>query len=229
MPDFPGFPADFFRFFRDLKSNNNREWFKDNKPRYQAAVQEPMSAFITAMAPYLKRISPHYVADPRPNGGSMFRIHRDTRFSNDKTPYKTHAACHFRHAAGRDVNAPGFYAHFATDTLMFGGGVWQPGPESLAAIREMIADNPVAWSKITSAKPVKLRGGVQGERLKRPPKGYATGHPHIEDLKLKSFYVMAAAEPKRARSGDLPAEVAGAFRAAAPLSCFVCEALDLPF
>ena len=108
MPDFPGFPADFFRFFRDLKNNNNREWFKDNKPRYQAAVQEPMSAFITAMAPYLKRISPHYVADPRPNGGSMFRIHRDTRFSNDKTPYKTHAACHFRHVAGRDVNAPGF-------------------------------------------------------------------------------------------------------------------------
>jgi uncharacterized protein (TIGR02453 family) len=159
----------------------------------------------------------------------MFRIYRDTRFSADKTPYKTHAACHFRHEAGRDANAPGFYAHFATDTLMFGGGVWRPPSNRLAQIREAIVDNPSAWAKLTRAKPVKVRGGIQGERLKRPPRGFDPEHPHIEDLKLKSFYVMAAVEPKLARSPDLPREVAGAFRAAAPLSRFICHALDLPF
>lgn len=226
MPGFPGFPADFFRFFRELKQNNNRDWFKANKPRYQAAVVEPMSAFILAMAPHLERISPCYLADPRQ---SMFRIHRDTRFARDKTPYKTHAACHFRHTAGRDAHAPGFYAHFATDELMFGGGIWLPPADRLARIREAIADNPVAWSRVINARAVKERGGVQGEQLKRAPRGFDPEHPHIEDLKLKSFYVMVAVEPKLARSAELPREVASAFRAAAPLSRFVCEALELPF
>lgn len=229
MAAFPGFPADFFRFFSELKNNNNREWFNDNKQRYTASVLEPMGAFITAMAPYLKRISPHYQADPRPNGGSMFRIYRDTRFSKDKTPYKTHAACHFRHVAGRDAHAPGFYAQFATDELMFGGGVWQPASAQLARIRGAIVDNPAAWGRLVKARPVQVRGGIQGERLKRPPRGFDATHPHVEDLKLKSFYVMAAVEPKLARAPDLPREVAGAFRAAAPLSRFICHALELPF
>jgi uncharacterized protein (TIGR02453 family) len=229
MAAFPGFPPDFFRFFKQLKENNNREWFNDNKSRYLASVVEPMGVFISCMAPHLKRISPHYLADPRPNGGSMFRIYRDTRFSKDKTPYKTHAACHFRHVAGRTAHAPGFYAHFGPGELMFGGGVWQPDSQRLALIRAAIADNPAAWSKISKARAVKVRGGIQGERLQRPPKGYNPEHPHIEDLKLRSFYVMSAVEPKLARSPDLPREVAGAFRAAAPLSRFVCEALDLSF
>ena len=101
MTAFSGFPADFFEFFKQLSKNNNRDWFNDNKSRFQASVQEPMSEFIEAMQPHLAGISKHYVADPKPHGGSMFRIYRDTRFSKDKTPYKTHAACHFRHAAGK--------------------------------------------------------------------------------------------------------------------------------
>jgi uncharacterized protein (TIGR02453 family) len=101
MPNtFNGFPRDFFSFFRELKAHNERPWFEANKQRFRDSVQAPMSAFIEAMAPRLTKISKHFTADPRPNGGSMFRIYRDVRFSKDKRPYKEHAACHFRHAAG---------------------------------------------------------------------------------------------------------------------------------
>ena len=91
--EFNGFPKDFFIFFRELKENNERAWFEANKHRFRDHVQAPMSAFIEAMAPRLAKVSKHFTADPRPNGGSMFRIYRDVRFSKDKRPYKEHAAC----------------------------------------------------------------------------------------------------------------------------------------
>ena len=132
---FAGFPKDFFAFFRELRENNERPWFEANKQRFRDSVQAPMSEFIAAMAPLLAKISKHFVADPRPNGGSMFRIYRDVRFSRNKRPYKDHAACHFRHAAGRDVHAPGFYMHFGPDEVFFGGGLWTPPPDALALVR----------------------------------------------------------------------------------------------
>jgi uncharacterized protein (TIGR02453 family) len=108
MPSFAGLPKDYFDFFKELKANNNREWFEDNKPRFRASVQEPLAAFVEAMAPRLKKVSKHFVADPRLNGGSVFRIYKDVRFSKDKTPYKTHGGVQFRHALGKDAHAPGF-------------------------------------------------------------------------------------------------------------------------
>src|SRR5438270_1873354 len=129
--DFHGFPKDFFAFFRELKANNERAWFEANKLRFRESVQVPMSEFIAAMAPHLAKVSKQFVADPRPNGGSMFRIYRDVRFARDKRPYKEHAACQFRHRFGRDVHAPGFYVHIAPDEVFFGGGLWMPGADSL--------------------------------------------------------------------------------------------------
>ncbi len=126
MSGFPGFPEDFFRFFVDLEQNNERAWFNQNKARYYESVVNPISEFIVAIAPRLQRISPHYIANPKPHGGSMFRIYRDTRFSKDKTPYKTHAGVQFRHEAGKDAHAPGFYVHLAPGEVFFGGGVWMP-------------------------------------------------------------------------------------------------------
>src|SRR5438105_12042155 len=113
MSDFPGLPKDFFAFFRELKANNNRVWFEDNKQRYRDSVRAPLSAFVSTIAPHVKKISKHFVCDPRPNGGSIFRIYRDVRFSKDKRPYKENAGCYLRHAAGKDVHAPGFYMHFS--------------------------------------------------------------------------------------------------------------------
>lgn len=229
MTKFNGFPKDFFKFLKDLKNNNNREWFTDNKPRYHASVVNPMGEFIVAIAPQLQSISPYYIANPKPHGGSMFRIYRDTRFSKDKTPYKTHAACQFRHQAGRDAHAPGFYAHFATDGIRFGGGIWLPPSRQLNLIREFIADNPSAWEKLAGSAAIKKAGGIQGDSLKRPPRGYDPDARHIIDLKRKSFYLMVAADTELALTPELVSETIKAFRTAAMLNQFVTDALDLPF
>ena len=229
MSSFKGFPADFFQFLSELKENNNRPWFNENKARYYDCIVSPMCEFIVAIAPRLEKISPHYIADPRPHGGSMFRIYRDTRFSKDKTPYKTHAACHFRHQAGKDAHAPGFYAHFALDTLHFGGGIWRPPARQLGIIREQISDNPAEWSRIIKSRPIRDRGGIRGDSLVRAPRGFDPEHEHINDLKRKTFFVMSEAEPELARSGELVNQVAAAFRASARLNRFIATALELPF
>ena len=100
-----------FDFFRELKANNNREWFQANKERYERQVREPLLQFVEDFGVRLAEISPHYVADARRSSGSLFRINRDVRFSADKSPYKTAAGIQFRHESGKDVHAPGFYLH----------------------------------------------------------------------------------------------------------------------
>ena len=199
---FAGFPADFFAFFQDLEIHNNRAWFNANKSRYYESVVNPISAFIVCMAPRLRKISPHYVADPRPHGGSMFRIYRDTRFSKDKSPYKTHAGVQFRHEAGKDAHAPGFYVHLAADELYFGGGVWLPPNPQLGIIRDAIVDNARAWSRVANARAAREIGGIQGDSLQRPPKGFDAEHPLIEDLKRKDFIAVARFRAASVESPD---------------------------
>jgi uncharacterized protein (TIGR02453 family) len=231
MPQtFNGFPKDFFAFFRELKANNNRVWFEDNKQRFRDSVQAPMSDFIVAMAPRLAKISKHFVADPRPNGGSMFRIYRDVRFAKDKRPYKEHAACHFRHALGKDVHAPGFYMHFAPGDVMFGGGLWMPPPDALAKVRGAIAAKPQAWKKVLADRKFASQfDGVSGEALSRPPRGFDPGLACMDDIRRKSFFAMREADVKLASSPKLVDEVAATFTSASPLLKFLCSAVDVPF
>jgi uncharacterized protein (TIGR02453 family) len=159
----------------------------------------------------------------------MFRIYRDTRFAKDKTPYKTHAACHFRHLAGRDAHAPGFYLHIETDGISMGGGIWRPPSRQLGLIREFIADNPAAWEKLKTSAAIRKMGGIQGESLKRPPRGYGPDARHLEDLKRKSFYLMTGADAALARGPGLVTESVRVFRQAAGLNQFINTALELPF
>jgi len=146
------FEPAFLKFFKALSLHNNREWFNEHKAEYRQTIVEPLSMFIAAMAPRLHKISAHFIADPRPNGGSMFRIYRDVRFSNDKSPYKLHAACQFRHKLGKDAHAPGFYLHLAPDEVVFGGGIWMPPNPVLSKIRDTIVDNPQEWQSIKTNK-----------------------------------------------------------------------------
>jgi uncharacterized protein (TIGR02453 family) len=228
--EFKGFSKDSFAFFRELKENNERTWFEASKQRFRESVQAPMSAFIAAMAPRLERISKHFTADRRPNGGSMFRIYRDVRFSKDKRPYKEHAACHFRHALGKTVHAPGFYMHFAPDEVFFGGGLWMPEADVLGKIRNAIASDPAMWKKVLQDRNFRKRfDGVQGDALTRPPRGFDPDHPFIEDIKRKSFFAMHEAGIKLAQSPALVDEVAKTFRAASPLMRFLCQALEVPY
>lgn len=230
MTAFAGLPADYFKFFTELKANNNREWFNDNKARFRASVQEPLAAFVEAMAPRLKKVSKHIVADPRLNGGSVFRIYKDVRFSKDKSPYKVHGGVQFRHALGKDAHAPGYYVHLAPDEVFYGGGVWAPPPPNLLKIREAIRDGGAKWNKaITGAAFAKRFGGVAGDGLMRPPRGFDADDPHIDDIKRKSFFAMAASKPAAAKKPGFVDDVAAAFADARPLMKFLCDAVDAPF
>jgi uncharacterized protein (TIGR02453 family) len=228
---FDGFPKDFFAFFKELKQNNERAWFEENKQRYRDSVQAPMSAFITAMAPRLAKISKNFRADPKPNGGSMFRIYRDVRFSKNKQPYKEHAACHFRHASAKDVHAPGYYMHFGDNEVFCGGGMYMPEPPALAHIRDAIVKKPAAFKAMKADKAfVKTFGALGTDHvLSRPPRGYDPNHPLIEDIKKKSFFAMHEFSVKDAQSPKYPDQVAAVFKAATPLMKFLCNAQGVKF
>ena len=226
---FEGLPKDYFAFFNELKRNNNREWFNDNKPRFRESVQEPLAAFVEAMAPRLKKVSKHFVADPRLNGGSVFRIYKDVRFSKDKTPYKTHGAVQFRHARGKDAHAPGFYVHLAPDEVFFGGGIWHPPSPQLLQIREAIRDKPKPWKTATTGAAFKKRfKSLRGDGLKRPPRGFDADDPLIEDIKRKSFFAMKEGTLAQTKKPTFAGDVEAAFKDAKPLMKFLCDAVDAP-
>jgi len=227
---FGGFPEGMFGFLRDLKRNNNREWFQANKARYQDQVQEPMREFINAMAPRLAKISTSFVADARANGGSMFRIYRDTRFARDKSPYKTNVGCQFRHVAGKDAHAPGFYVHLEPDRVFFGGGLWLPPAPVLFNVRTAIAENSQQWRRISSGKKLQSRfGALGGASLQRVPRGFSADHPCAEDLKRKSFVLIQEADEALATSPAFITEVDKAFRTLSDFMEFLTKANHLAY
>jgi uncharacterized protein (TIGR02453 family) len=176
-----------FDFLWELKENNNREWFQTNKSRYEKIVKNPLLAFIADFADRVPEISPHIAAIPRASGGSMFRIYRDIRFSKDKTPYKTHAALHFRHERGKDVHAPGYYLHLEPGSVYMGCGIWKPDGETVTKIRTRIVTKPKEWETAIGNKDFTSTLTLEGDSLKRPPRGFDPTHPLIEDLKRKDF------------------------------------------
>jgi uncharacterized protein (TIGR02453 family) len=224
----PFSPA-LFTFLRQLKKNNDREWFTANKARYEEEIREPALDFIAGFAPRLYRISPHFLADPRPVGGSLFRIHRDTRFSKDKTPYKTHTGIQFRHEAAKDVHAPGYYVHLEPGLVMVAAGVWHPDSSALVRIRAAIDADPAGWRRATTGKRFRERFELGGDSLKRPPAGFAADHPLIDDLKRKDFVAAARLEERDVTAADFDEKLVREFRTAAPFVAFLCEALELPF
>jgi len=229
-PVFKGFPAELFDFLAELAANNNSAWFQANKSRYQDVVVTPMTEFIVAMAPRLEAISEHFIADPRRNGGSMFRIYRDTRFSKDKRPYKENVGCQFRHRIGRDVHAPGFYVHLQPGEVFFGGGIWKPDSAALNRIREAIIDNPSAWKKATTGRTFSKRfGDLKGDSLQRPPRGFNAEHPLIEDIKRKSYFAMQQVDQGMACGPRFIRGVERAFGCVSPLMEFISFALELPY
>ncbi len=229
MADKTHFTPALFGFLRELEHNNDRDWFAANKARYLADVRDPMLEFIAGFAPHLKRISARYVADPRPNGGSLFRIHRDIRFSKDKRPYKTNAGAHFRHEAARDAHAPGFYLHLEPGGVFAASGVWHPNGPALAKIRDAIANDATGWRRVTSAKALGPRAYLAGEALKRPPRGYDPDHPLIDDIKRKDFFALASFTEAQACAPGFMDDFAATCRTFAPLTRFLTRALELPW
>jgi uncharacterized protein (TIGR02453 family) len=221
----PLFDRSLFQFLRDLKANNNREWFQANKARFEAEVKGPVLAFISAFAEPLAGINKHFRADPRPVGGSMFRINRDTRFSHAKEPYKLNAGAQFRHGqCTREVHSPGFYLHLEPGGCFASTGLWRPDPDSLHKVRERIVSHTRAWKALGAA-------GIEvgGDALKRVPAGFDPGHAFAEDLKLKDFYTHTPLTEKEVCAPDFLARFTGICQAHAPLAAFLTRALGLPW
>ncbi len=221
----PYFSPRVFQFLRELKAHNDRRWFEAHRERYEVDVKEPMLQFISDLGKPLGTISPHFKVDPRPVGGSMFRIHRDIRFSKDKSPYKTHVGAHFPHArAGRDESVPGFYIHLESRESVGGGGLWHPDSGALRRVRDRIVARSREW------KAIRDEGiAVEGETLKRVPPGYDPEQPFAEDLKLKDFYVMTRFSEKDVCAANFMARFVEVCRSAVPLMRFLTQALGLPW
>jgi uncharacterized protein (TIGR02453 family) len=230
MPPRPFTPA-LFAFMRDLADHNDRTWFKANQDRYEAQVRRPAIAFIEEFAEPLYGVSRHFAADPRTVGGSLFRIQRDTRFSKDKTPYKTHVGIHFRHVATReDVHAPGFYLHLEPGNCFAALGLWQPAAPHALAIRRAIADRPQRWLQATRRPPFSPTYNMgEGDPLHRPPQGFPADHPLIDDLKRRDFTASARLTQARVTAPGFLDDYLAEVRAGAPFMKFLCEALGLAF
>jgi uncharacterized protein (TIGR02453 family) len=223
------FSTKLFGFLRELKNNNEREWFAENKSRYEQDVLFAAMEFVKQMQPRLTKHSRYLLAVPKRVGGSIMRIYRDTRFAKDKTPYKTNVGIHFRHSIGGDVHAPGLYVHLEPEACFIAAGIWMPPPEPLAAIRQSIMDDQSGWNRVRNNKKFGERFKFDGDSLKTAPRGIDPNHPAIEDLRRKSFAGVSRLSEKEFLLPDVCEKVMAAFDDAKPLMKFLCDALQQPY
>lgn len=224
MPSrFPGFSPDALSFLRALKRNNRREWFQPRKEKYDALIRTPMLELVTALNEEFARFAPNYVTPPQK---AVYRIYRDTRFSKDKTPYKTHISGIFpRHTAVKREGSV-FYFHWTEKEILLFGGVWGPERDELLAYRTLLSEHHQEFQQILADKKLKrMLGGLQGAQLTRVPKGFCADHPAEHLLRHHQWYLEATLDIKLLTTRKLVPEMAKRFELMAP---FV-EFLNRPF
>jgi uncharacterized protein (TIGR02453 family) len=221
MPDTAFFRPELFDLLRQLKRHNNRDWFAKNKQRYEEVVRDPALLFIGSFGPHLHKLSPHFIADSRPSRGSLFRIYRDTRFSSDKRPFKTHVGIHFSHASGKDAHAPVFYLHLEPDNPFAAAGVWHPDNTALTKICMAIVEEPEQWANVRRTLE------LEGDSLKRPPRGFDPNHQFIDDIRRKDFVASVGLTEAQVCGAKFMRDFAAACRSMLPLVEFTTRALGL--
>jgi uncharacterized protein (TIGR02453 family) len=219
----PCLPGETLKFLRALKRNNRREWFQPRKAQYEAQVRAPMIAIIERLAVDMRDIAPDIVVDPKT---AMYRIYRDTRFSENKTPYKTHVAASFPTRGLPKHEGAGLYFHVAPDGVWVGGGMYAPQTAQLQAVREHIAANVKRLRAIVESPGFRRNIGVlEGERLQRVPRGFPKDHEAAEYLKYRQFLAGLELPPNIASSPTFYATLLAVFRQVAPLARFLNEPL----
>jgi uncharacterized protein (TIGR02453 family) len=234
----PGMPSPtlspaLFTFFRNLNKNNTSEWFQSHKAEYERDVKGPLLAFVTGLQPKMAKISPRIKVVPKAVGGSLQRLNRDTRFSKDKSPYKTNAGLMFG-VEGAGELMLGYHLTLAPgdDGVKAYVGLWEPDSATINAVRAKIVASAGGWKK---AVPAAFRTAYtfEGESLKRPPKvndePVAEDHPFIEDLKRKSFAACTTFTEKQAVAPDFVDRYVESAKAGEPLMRFLCEATGVKF
>jgi len=217
------------KFLRELEANNNREWFKANKSRYEEDVLDVALHFIQSMQDPLSEFAPHFTAVPTRIGGSLMRVYRDTRFSKNKLPYKTNIGIQFRHERAKDVHSPGYYVHIDPNEVFIGVGMWRPDSEPLRQIRERIAARSGEWSRAIGSSAFKRQFSLGGESLKRPPRGFDKEHPMIDDIKRKSFIAVRSLPVEDCLKPQFQRSVESSFKQVTPYMEFLCAAVGVKF
>jgi uncharacterized protein (TIGR02453 family) len=222
FPPFQGFPREGLAFLKRLKRNNNREWFSKHKIEYEELVKLPMQSLIVSLSGPMSKLVPEIDVNPK---RSMFRIYRDTRFSSDKTPYKTHVAAVF-HLRGHWQDSAGYYLHIEPGGVYLGGGIYMPNGDQLKRIRRAIDERADQFRSIVESKKFVVRfGTLEGEKLQRGPAGFSPDHPMIEWLKYKSFYTGVDWNEEESYSARLVDKTIEVYRDLLPMIRFLNEAL----
>ncbi len=225
---FTGFSRKTYEFLAGLIHNNERPWFEAHKADYETNVVAPAMALITELDEVVRAISPHYRGVPKKIGGSLMRIYRDTRFSRDKTPYKTNVGIQLRHEAAGDVHAPGYYIHLSLEETFVGVGTWHPEPDDLKAIRQRIVGKSREYSEALQTAAAQEMKPV-GESVKRMPVNFDAEHPLAEEIKRKDYLLSTDLSPDLYMGPELVSVLKAKFEAATPFMKFLCAALNAPF
>jgi uncharacterized protein (TIGR02453 family) len=221
-------PKELLRFLADLAAHNDKAWFAANKARYEVEVVEPARALVRRLTADLGAAFPQITGSDAKAGGSLTRIHRDTRFGKDKSPFHTHVGMHFWHAKGRKMEVPGFFLRIDPKEVMLATGMHQPEP--VERIRRAIDGDPKGWEKATRAAAfVENWGGLEGESLKRVPAPWPSDHRHADDLRRKDFTAFARLKAAEATKPGFAAAAVERWQASRLLMKFLCQAVGLPF
>lgn len=226
MPTSTRFTDGTFAFLKDLAKHNNRTWFRANEARYRDSVLQPTLEFIRSVAPRLPSLSRELVADDRPVGGSMMRMHRDIRFSRDKSPYRTTIGIRFIHqkATMTEPHIPGFFLDLAPGDSWVYAGMWKPETSQLRDIRSGIVKRPKEWAAVRADV-----GEIEGTSLKRPPRGIDSSHPFVDDLKRKAFFSGREIPGSTVVRSDFPARFVRLCQELNPLNRFLAKSIGIPY
>ena len=220
---FPGFSRDAISFLRALKRNNRREWFQPRKEKYEALIKTPMLELVACLNEEFARFAPAYMTSPEK---AVYRIYRDTRFSPDKTPYKTHISAIFPHHSAVKREGAVFYFHFTEKEVLVFGGAYSPDRDELLAYRTLLQEHYEEFNSILSDRQLrKLVGGLEGEQLSRMPKGFPVDHPAEALLRQKQWFLESTLPIGALTSSRLVPEMAKRFAVMAPM----VEFLNRPF
>lgn len=216
---FAGFPPEAVAFFRGLTRNNTREWFQPRKPVFDTNVKAPMVELVTELDRVMMDFAPDYVTDA---DKAIYRIYRDTRFSADKTPYKTQIAASFSRRGLEKHGAGGYYFAISHKGVDVGGGIYMPPPDALRAVRSHIAQRHQEFRRIASSSAIRrLFGAMQGEQLSRVPKGFPPDHPAADLLRHKQYLLFTTLDPSIVTTPKLFTELEKRFRAMTPFLDFL--------
>ena len=221
-PAVPYFRPEALKFLRNLARHNDREWFQPRKAEFEAELKEPMLAVVRKITDAMLEFAPSHV---RPAEKSLFRIYRDTRFSSDKRPYKTHVAAWWSHQGLEKTSGAGYYFHVSAKEVVIAAGAYMPEKEQLAAIRHWLLENHEEFRKLISKPAVrKAFTEFEGAALTRPPKGFPAEHPGMDLIRNKQWGLSATLPAETALDKNFAATAIKYFKLAAPM----VDALNTP-